>query len=556
MPQGITNAPSTFQRLMERCMGSLNRSEVLVFIDDLIVFSETLEEHECRLIQVLNRLKEYGLKLSPDKCKFFQTSVRYLGHVVSEHGVSTDPSKIEAVKTWPRPQNLKELKSFLGFAGYYRRFVQDFSKIVRPLNDLTAGYPPVRKKTKCEEVNRAYFNPKEPFGDRWTVECQQAFKAIIDKLTTAPILGYADPKLPYLLHTDASTSGLGAALYQEQEGQLRVIAYASRGLTRSEAKYPAHKLEFLALKWAVTVKFSDYLYGSEFTVVTDSNPLTYVLTSAKLDATSYRWLSSLSTFNFKIQYRAGAQNQDADGLSRRPNGQLTDDLESQKEWERIKQFTLNHLEAEPGQQVMLPEVVKAICERHQIDQPTPVALVESLGVTADVLPQAFMDECDHGLPSIPRLSEDDLRCKQREDPEMNEVIGYLESSEKPLGVKGKPLNLVLWLKEWNKFEMINGLLYRKRVDQGRVQRQLALPESLREIVLTCLHNDMGHLGIERTLDLLRSRFYWPRMANAVERKIQTCERCVRRKSMVQKAAPLVNIQTSRPLELGVWTSCQ
>ncbi len=368
---------------------------------------------------------------------------------MSKHGVSTDPSKIEAAKAWPRPQNLKELKSFLGFAGYYRRFVQDFSKIVRPLNDLTAGYPPVRKKTKCAEVNRPYFNPKEPFGDRWTVECQLAFVAIIDKLTAAPILGYADPKLPYQLHTDASTTGLGAALYQEQEGQLRVIAYASRGLTRSEAKYPAHKLEFLALKWAVTVKFSDYLYGSEFTVVTDSNPLTYVLTSAKLDATSYRWLSSLSTFNFKIQYRAGAQNQDADGLSRRPNGQLTDDLESQKEQERIKQFTLNHLEAEPGQQVMLPEVVKAICERHQIDQPSPVALVESLGVTADVLPQAFMDECDHGLPSIPRLSEDDLRCKQREDPEINEVIGYLESSVKPLSVKGKPLNMVLWLKEWN-----------------------------------------------------------------------------------------------------------
>lgn len=487
MPQGITNAPSTFQRLMEHCMGSLNRSEVLVFIDDLIVFSETLEEHDRCLIQVLNHLKEYGLKLSPDKCKFFQTSVRYLGHVVSEHGVSTDPSKIKAVKTWPRPQNLKELKSFLGYAGYYRRFVQDFSKIVRPLNDLMAGCPPVRKRTKCEEVNRPYFNPKESFGDRWTVECQRAFEAIVDKLTTAPILGYADPKLSYLLHTDASTTGLGAALYQEREGQLRVIAYASRDLTHSEAKYPAHKLEFLALKWAVTVKFSDYLYGSEFTVITDSNPLTYILTSAKLDATSYRWLSSLSTFNFKFQYRAGAQNQDADGLSRRPNGQLTDDLESQKERERIKQFTLNHLEAEQGQQVMLPEVVKAICERHQIDQPSPVALVESLGVTADVLPQAFMDECDHGLPSIPRLSEDDLRCEQREDPEMNEVIGYLESSEKPISVKGKPLNLVLWLKEWNKFEMVNGLLYRNRVDQGRVQRQLALPNfSERLCLLVCM----------------------------------------------------------------------
>lgn len=132
-------------------MGDLNRREVLVFIDDLIVFSKTLEEYEARLLQVLERLKDYGLKLSPKKCKFFQTSVRYLGHIVSENGVETDPSKIEALKTWPRPSNLKELKSFLGLAGYYRRFVQDFSKITRPLNDVTPnGLPPSAEKTETK----------------------------------------------------------------------------------------------------------------------------------------------------------------------------------------------------------------------------------------------------------------------------------------------------------------------------------------------------------------------------------------------------------------------
>lgn len=134
MPQGVTNAPSTFQRLMERCMGDINLKEVLVFIDDLIVFSATLEEHEKRLLRVLQRLKDYGLKLSPEKCKFFQTSVRYLGHIVSANGVETDPDKIKALKTWPSLTNLKELRSFLGFAGYYRRFIKDFSKIVKPLS--------------------------------------------------------------------------------------------------------------------------------------------------------------------------------------------------------------------------------------------------------------------------------------------------------------------------------------------------------------------------------------------------------------------------------------
>lgn len=160
MPQGVTNAPSTFQRLMERCMGDLNRREVLVFIDDLIIFSDTLEQHESRLLQVLNRLKEYGLKLSSEKCMFFQTSVRYLRHIVSQHGVETDPQKIEALKTWPVPENLKELRSYLGFSGYYRRFMKDYSKITKPLNDLTAGYPPLRKCSRGRGKPKQYFLPK------------------------------------------------------------------------------------------------------------------------------------------------------------------------------------------------------------------------------------------------------------------------------------------------------------------------------------------------------------------------------------------------------------
>ncbi|KAJ7991922.1 hypothetical protein DPEC_G00288890 [Dallia pectoralis] len=142
MPQGITNAPSTFQRLMERCMGDINLREVLVFLDDIIVFSKTLEEHEARLTNVLSRLRENGLKLSPGKCRFFQTSVRYLGHIVSRDGVETDPKKTEALRTWPRPQTLKDPRSFLGFSGYYRRFVQGYAKLVKPLTNLTAGYPP------------------------------------------------------------------------------------------------------------------------------------------------------------------------------------------------------------------------------------------------------------------------------------------------------------------------------------------------------------------------------------------------------------------------------
>ncbi|KAI2644541.1 Retrovirus-related Pol polyprotein from transposon opus [Labeo rohita] len=324
-------------------------------------------EDESRLINVLGRLREYGLKLSLDKCKFSQTEVRYLGHIVSREGVKTDPEKIRALRTWPRPQNLKELKSFLGFSGYYRRFIKDYSKIVKPLTNLTAGYPPQRKGCKVA-TNSQYLNTKEPFAKRWSQECQEAFKTIIDKLTSAPILGFADSKLPYTLHTDASTTGLGAALYQEQDGQTRVIAYASRGLSRSESWYPAHKLEFLALKWAIVEKFHDYLYGSQFTVVTDNNPLTYLLTTAKLDAASYCWLAALSTFTFNIKYRAGKHNMEADGLSRRPHDVLEDNGISEGESQQIQQYTSHLLTSSRPLREIARETVEATCQKHYISQ--------------------------------------------------------------------------------------------------------------------------------------------------------------------------------------------
>lgn len=227
-------------------MGDLHLKEVLVFLDDLIVFSNTLEEHKSRLLRVLNCLREYGLKLSPEKCKFFQTSVKYLGHIVSERGVETEPEKVGALKSWPIPTNLKTLSSFFRFAGYYRRFIKGYSAIAKLLNDLTQGYLCTQKNnSQLHNAKPNQFDPKQPFGSRWSPACQHAFTTLIEKLTRAPVLGFANPKQPYILHTDASTTGLGAAFYQEQDGKMRVIAYA---LSASESRYPAYKLEFLALK--------------------------------------------------------------------------------------------------------------------------------------------------------------------------------------------------------------------------------------------------------------------------------------------------------------------
>lgn len=320
MPQGITGAPATFQRLMEKAVGDMNLLQVLVYLDDLIVFGKTLEEHEQRLLKVLDRLEEFGLKLSIDKCLLCQPQVKFLGHIVSASGVATDSEKVSAVTHWKKSADLKSLQSFLGFCGYYRRFIQNYSAIVRPLTELTKGYPPTQQKKKDVSKKNNYFKVSEPFGSRWTPACDDAFHLIIEKLTNAPVLAFADPTRPYVLHVDASLNGLGAVLNQEYPEGLRPVAFASRKLSPSERNYPIHQLEFLALKWAVVNKFHDYLYGAQFTVRTDNNPLTYVLTTARLNAVGHQWLADLSTYNFSVQYKPGRENTDADLLFKTSEG--------------------------------------------------------------------------------------------------------------------------------------------------------------------------------------------------------------------------------------------
>ena len=280
MPFGATNAPATFQRLMHNCLGALNMTWCVVYLDDIIVFSDNPKDHIVRLEAVLKKLASAGLKLKPSKCFFFKEEIDYLGHLVSGKGVATSPKKIDAVTKWPVPQTVYDVRSFLGFVGYYRRFIRDFSKISKPIREVIIGLENQSKRV----AKKTLIN--------WSEAAQSAFEVLKELCVNAPILAFPDYKLPFILHTDSSTEGLGAVLYQKQEGKLRVIAYASRSVTKTESNYPTHKLEFLALKWAICDKFHEYLYGSTpFEVYTDNNPLTYVLTTAKLDACGQRWVA-------------------------------------------------------------------------------------------------------------------------------------------------------------------------------------------------------------------------------------------------------------------------
>ncbi|PIK56242.1 putative thy-1 membrane glycoprotein isoform X1 [Apostichopus japonicus] len=280
MPFGLCNAPATFQRLMQGCLGDLNYESVLLYIDDIIVFSEDFDTHLNRLGTVLSRLHQHGLKVKPSKCHLLKSSVRYLGHVVSADGVATEPDKCKSIEEWPTPNSVKDVRCFLGLAGFYRRFVQDFSKIAAPLHGLTR----IPKNENKHPVKSKF---------EWTEECQDAFIKLKSCLSSPPILAYADHSLPFLLYTDASNLGLGAILSQVQGEQERVIAYASRSLRESERNdrnYSAFKLELLAVTWAVTQKFKDYLMGAEVTIYTDHNPLVH-LHSANLGTIEQRWVA-------------------------------------------------------------------------------------------------------------------------------------------------------------------------------------------------------------------------------------------------------------------------
>ena len=301
MPFGLTNAPATFQRLMESCLGDYHLKYCIVYLDDIIISSKTPEEHISRLHKVFQKLDEAGLRLKPSKCEFFRDWLEYLGHVVSSKGIETNPKKIAAIINWPRPGNITQIRSFLRFCNYYRKFIRGYTQVAKPLYQLLTEE---NAKKKTNEVE-------------WTEQCEQAFSKLKDICSDTPILAYADYSKCFKVYTDASEQGLGMVLYQDQDdGTTRVIAYASRNLSKSEKRYHSSKLEFLALKWSVCERFHEYLYGGKFQVYTDSNPLTYVLTTTKLDATGQWWVTSLANYDFTIHYRSGKQNTEADALSR------------------------------------------------------------------------------------------------------------------------------------------------------------------------------------------------------------------------------------------------
>lgn len=288
---GLKNAPASFQRFLNHILTGLNGVKCLVYLDDIIIHAKSLQDHEEKLSEVLKVLKDNNLKLQPSKCHFLRKEIKYLGHVISEKGISPNPEKIDAVAKISRPRNVKELKSFISMANYYRNFIAGFSEIAEPMNRL------LRKKI--------------PFI--WSELCEESFLLLKEKLTSSPVLAYPDFDKPFHLTTDASNFALGAVLSQEYDGEDRVVGYASRILNPAERNYNTSEKELLSVVYGCSV-FRCYLYGREFVLFTDHKPL--LGDSKHPPLRILKWKLKLSEYSYETRHKPGKQNVVADCLSR------------------------------------------------------------------------------------------------------------------------------------------------------------------------------------------------------------------------------------------------
>ena len=452
MPFGLTNSGASFQRLMGHILRGLEYRFALIYIDDIIIFSKSIKEHLTHLEEVFRRLREANVKLNPKKCSFVKQKVEYLGHVVTPDGVMPNPEKVRVVRDFPVPKNLKELRTFMGLANYYRRFVKGFAYIANPLNALT------KKGSKFE----------------WTEACADAFDKLKRALISAPILAYPDFKNEFLLFVDASSTGIGFTLAQEQNGKEVVIAYNGRGLNQAEKNYSTTEREALALVEGIK-KFQPYLFGRKFTVITDHSSLRWLMNVKDATGRLARWSLLLQQYNFEVVHRPGKAHSNADSLSRRPY-EFSADVSS--------------LQKEDNQEAKTREL-------------------------------------------------------QRRDPELSEIIDFLENDVVPLNEKSARK---LLLTSETFYMGKDGLLYHLDQNQKRnshdVFSQLVIPQALRFEVLSNVHDHVsgGHFGVHKTFQKVKQRYWWKRMFKDVEHWCKSCQDCSMRKSpRNSKKAPLLPI---------------
>ena len=486
MPFGLTNAPATFQRVMELALNGLQWQICLIYIDDILIFSRNFDEHLDRLRQVVQRIKEAGLKLKPEKCQMFQEEVTFLGHRVTKSGVLPDNTNIEKIINWKTSTTVTEVRQFLGMASYYRRFVKNFSVIAKPITELT----------------------KKDVPFYWSDKCEEAFQTLKSILIGPEVMGHPDPdEGTFLLDCDACDVGIGAVLSQMQQGRERVIAYASRTLNKAERNYCVTDKELLAVRHFVEY-FKQYLLGQHFTVRSDHQALVWLFKLKEPKGRVARWIEILSAYNFELIYRCNPQHTNADGLSRCPNPrdctcQETDNME------------------------LLPCGPCDKCRKRAEQVPAELRKVNTRSETRT-------KHVPGATPWQHPYSAAQLKTFQLQDEDISPVLLWKSQGQKPPTAELTQHSPATrhYVALWDQLILDGDLLYKiHRGPFNDLYRQLIVPKSLRKEVLTFAHSSLlsGHLGIKKSKFRVLQHSYWYQLKDDVKIFVSCCDNCARNK---------------------------
>jgi hypothetical protein len=511
-PMGLKTSPSVFSRLMTIAMSGLNYNKCFIYLDDCIIIGNSIENHNKNLVAVLERLRKVNLKLNPLKCEFLRTEMIYLGHKITNQGIFPDPNKITTLQSYPTPTNVDEVRRFVAFANYYRRFISHFADISFPLNKL------------CKK--NVSFN--------WSADCDVAFNKLKSALMNPPVLQYPDFSETniFRLQTDASKVGLGAILSNSNN---RVVAYASRSLKPAETRYPVIDLELLAIVWAVR-HFRPYLYGRKFKIITDHKPLIYLFSQTDPSSRRTKFRLYLEEYDFEIEHVPGRQNAAADALSRLPLTctdlkNLTRDVVSvltRAQTKKLKNCATSNTDSSGAM----------TSSDHGADHPMAV---EILKPPQDIIELYF----SHSINTmnfkqnevitskngsciyIPKRSMIYLNSRSLSSPE--ELARDLEA----LCCKLKISELLIIKNNiWDKYiKLLASTIKKLKLDKPRlmiVKDIVRITDNdEKRVVLNDFHllPTSGHAGINRMLNNIKKYYFWPGLTNDVINYVKKCKLC-------------------------------
>ena len=526
LPMGLKISPSIFSRMMSVAMSGLTYSRCFVYLDDLIVFGKTLEDHNKNLIDVFKRLIQVNLKLHPQKCNFLKKEIVYLGHLITDNGILPDPSKSEVVQKFPTPQDPDEVRRFVQFANYYRKFIPNFATIAAPLNKL------LKKNVS--------FNFDET--------CMAAFDKLKSLLISPQILQFPNFENEFVLSTDASGYGIGAVLCNSD---MRPVSYASRMLNKAEVNYSTIEKELLAVVWAVK-HFRPYLFGNHFYIKTDHRPLIYLFSLKESSARLTKFRLLLEEYNFTIEYTPGKENSVADALSR--IRVKSEDLTKLRicitTRAQSKKINNTKLTSETAQKLLNPleesenslelRLVRNIDDEYS-NQNLDIfqgknrleAYVPEKKVVMIEWPKTYTDS---GLSTYRDMLATDVKA----------ICGPLKV--KSVYFNKKELHFVKQKRLFNRWKKILTEILKPAGIKIQIIENIENVDdtATRKIIMNDYHAlpTGGHAGINRMLRNIRKKYCWTGMQKDIAMFVKACEFCQKHKQINPKRQPMVITSTA------------